>query len=64
MSENSFQARYDLTKKSKLKVFYDSNKILIFSSVISIIIIFITLSFYIENKKKQRIWLSANYIKA
>ena len=64
MSENSFQARYDLTKKSKLKVFYDSNKILIFSSVISIIIIFITLSFYIENKKKQRIWLSENYIKA
>jgi len=64
MSENSFQARYDLTKKSKLKAFYDSNKILIFSSVISIIIIFITLSFYVENKKKQRIWLSENYIQA
>jgi len=64
MSENSFQARYDLTKKSKLKTFYDSNKILIFSSIISVLIIFITLSFYVENKKKQRIFLSENYIQA
>ena len=64
MSENSFQARYDLTKKSKIKLFYDSYKILIFSTAISILIIFITFSFYFENKKKQRIWLSENYIQA
>jgi predicted negative regulator of RcsB-dependent stress response len=64
MSENSFQVRYDLTKKSKIKAFYESNKILIFSSVISILIILITFSFYVENKKKQRIWLSENYIQA
>jgi tetratricopeptide (TPR) repeat protein len=64
MSENSFQTRYDLTKKSKLKVFYDSNKILILSLIISLLVIFISVSFYLENKKKQRILLSENYIQA
>ena len=64
MSENSFQAQYDLTKKSKLKAFYDANKILIFSLIISILIIFVSLSFYVESKKKQSIKLSENYIQA
>ena len=64
MSENLFEAQYDLTKKSKLKKFYESNKIFIFSSVLILIILFGSLSFYLENQNKKKILLSENYIKA
>ena len=40
MAENLFEVQYDVTKKSKLKKFYESNKIFIFS------IIFILVMFY------------------
>ena len=32
MPENLFEAQYDISKKSKLKRFYDTNKVLIISS--------------------------------
>ena len=64
MTENLFEAQYDLTKKSKIKRFYESNKILIYSSVIIIIIIFASFTFYFDSKEKKRILLSENYIKA
>ena len=34
MPENLFEAQYDISKKSKLKRFYDTNKVLIISSVL------------------------------
>ena len=64
MTENSFNAQYDITKKSKLKKFYESNKILIFSSILILIIFFGSFSFYFESKKKKRIILSENYVQA
>ena len=64
MTENFFEARYDLTKKSKVKKFYESNKILIFSSIFILIILFGSLSFYLENKEGKKILLSENYIQA
>ena len=39
MAENLFEAQYDITKKSKLKKFYELNKILIFSSILILIIV-------------------------
>ena len=39
MPENLFETQYDLTKKTKLREFYESKKILIYSSVLSVIII-------------------------
>ena len=33
MSDNLFEARYDLTKKSRLRQFYESNKISIFAFI-------------------------------
>ena len=64
MSENFFEAQYDVTKKSKIKKFYESNKILIFSSIFILIILFGSLSFYLENKEGKKILLSENYIQA
>ena len=64
MSENLFEARYDLTKKSKLKKFYESNKTLIFSSILILIIIFGSLNFYLVKEEKKKILLSENYVQA
>ena len=64
MTDNLFETQYDVTKKSKLKKFYDSYKIIIFSLIIILIISFISFSFYVEKKEKKKILLSENYIQA
>jgi len=64
MAENLFEARYDVTKKSKLKKFYESNKIFIFSFIFILVILFGTFSFYLESKEKKKILLSENYLQA
>ena len=64
MTENLFGAQYDITKKSKLKKFYESNKILIFSSILILIIFFGSLSFYLESIEKKKLLLSENYVQA
>ena len=64
MTENLFEAQYDLTKKSKLKKFYDSYKIFIYSSIIFILIAFGSITYYLESKEKKRILLSENYLQA
>ena len=64
MTENLFEAKYDITKKSKLKRFYESNKVLIFSSIFILAILLGSFSFYLENKEKKRIMLSEHYVQA
>ena len=64
MPENLFEAQYDLTKKSRIKKFYESNKIFIFSLILILIILFGSLSFYLENQERKKILLSENYIQA
>ena len=64
MPENLFETQYDVTKKSRIKKFYESNKILIFSSILILIILFGSLSFYLENQERKKILLSENYIQA
>ena len=64
MAENLFEAQYDITKKPKLKKFYEPNKILIFSSILILIIFFGSLSFYLEIKEKKKLLLSENYVQA
>ena len=53
MTDNLFEAQYNVTKKTKIKKFYESNKILIFSSVFSLIILFAVYSFYLNSKEKN-----------
>ena len=64
MNENLFQAQYDLSKKSKLKNFYEKNKTLIFSAVLILIITIALITFYSESKDKKKLTLAENYIKA
>ena len=64
MTENSFEAQYNITKKSKLLKFYESNKIFIFSFIFILVILFGTFSFYLESKEKKKILLSENYLEA
>ena len=64
MNENLFETRYDVTKKSKLKKFYEVNKILIFSVILILIIAIASVSFYSETKEKKKILLSDNYLAA
>ena len=64
MTENLIEAQYYVTKKSKLKKFYEKNKIFIFSITF---IFFFTLGFfsiYLENQEKKKVLLSENYIQA
>jgi len=64
MNENLFEAQYDITKKSKLRRFYESNKILIFASIFILVILLGSFNFYLANKEKEKILLSENYIQA
>ena len=64
MTENLFEVQYDVTKKSRLKRFYKSNKIFIFSFIFILIIFFGSFSFYLENKEKKKVLLSENYLQA
>ena len=64
MNENLFETQYDVTKKSKLKKFYEVNKILIFSAILILIIAIASVIFYSETKEKKKILLSDNYLAA
>jgi len=64
MDQNFSEIQYDVTKKTKLRKFYDSNKKLIYL-LLTLIIIFIgSFSFYLDNNERKRILLSDNYIKS
>ena len=64
MNENLFEAKYDITKKSKLKRFYESNKILIISFIFILIIFLVSFNVYLANKEQKKILLSENYVLA
>ena len=64
MAENLIEAQYDVTKKSKLKKFYEKNKIFIYSFIFLFVFAFGSFSFYLENKEKKKILLSENYLQA
>jgi len=64
MTENLFEAQYDITKKSKPRRFYESYKVLIFSSIFILAILLGALGFYLENKEKKKLLLSENYVQA
>ena len=64
MSENLFETQYDLTKKTKIKEFYNSNKILIYLMVFFLIISIGSFSYYQMSKEKKKILLSEKYVQA
>ncbi len=64
MDEKLIEARYDVTKKTKIKKFYESNKILILCTISFFIILIAFIIFYSESKERKKISLSENYITA
>mgnify|MGYP001468368890 CR=1 FL=1 len=64
MSENFIEAQYDITKKSKLKRFYETNKILILSFILILFILLVSFGFYFRSLEKNRTLLSENYVQA
>ena len=64
MNENLLEAQYDITKKSKLKRFYEKNRISIFSIILIVTIIIVFFSFYSANKEKKKTFLAESYIEA
>ena len=64
MNENLFEAQYKISKKSKIKNFYETNKILIFSTILIVIISIASITFYLSAKEKKKTLLADNYIKA
>jgi hypothetical protein len=64
MNENIIQAQYDISKKSKIKKFYDKYKILVFLTVFVLVITSIASVFYFQSEEKKRILLSESYVEA
>tara|TARA_Y100000590_G_C15563224_1_gene955601 strand:- start:260 stop:904 length:645 start_codon:yes stop_codon:yes gene_type:complete len=64
MNENLYETQKNVTPKSKIKIFYEKNKISIFTSISVLFLFFISLNFYIEGKKNKAISLSENYVDA
>ena len=64
MNENLFEAQYNVTKRSKLKKFYETNKISIVSAILILIIVAVSVSFYSEAEKRKKILLSDKYLSA
>jgi len=64
MNDNLFQTQYDVTKRSKLKIFYDEKKFLIFTLLSLLLISIVVTSFYLDSKKKKKINLSEKYVMA
>ena len=64
MNENFLENQLDISKKSKIKIFYNSNKKIIIISFILIIILGFTASVFFDYKKKEKIKISENNINA
>jgi predicted negative regulator of RcsB-dependent stress response len=62
MNENLFETQYDVTKKSKIKKFYDNNRILIFSATILLTIIIAYGFYFFSQQERKKINLAENYI--
>ena len=64
MKNNLFETQYDLTKKSKLREFYETKKIWIYSIIFLIIFFVLSYSYYKNREESKKILLSENYIQA
>ena len=64
MSDNLYEAQYDVTKKSRIKKFYESNKNLIFSFILILIISLVSITYYYKSQEKKKTLLSEKFIRA
>ena len=64
MTQDTFEARYDVTNKSKIKIFFVKHKIVIYSLLILLVTSFFSLFIYLDYKKDKKMLLADNYVKA
>ena len=64
MNENLIEAQYDITKKTKIKKFYEKNKSLIYTFIFFTIFVLFGVIYYLENEENKRITLSDDYMRA
>ena len=64
MSDNLHEAQYDVTKKSRIKKFYESNKNLIFSFILILIISLVSITYYYKSQEKKKTLLSEKFVRA
>ena len=64
MNENLIEAQYDITKKTKIKKFYEKNKSLIYTFIFFTIFALFGVIYYLENEENKRITLSDDYMRA
>jgi len=62
MADDIINAQYDIEKKSKIKRFYEDNKILIFATSFILIIGLIISVIYIKKIEKNKVLISEKYI--
>ena len=64
MNEDFIEAQYDITKKTKIKKFYEKNKSLIYIFIFLTILTIFSSVYYLENKESKRVSLSDDYMQA
>tara|TARA_B100000579_G_C22698396_1_gene788565 strand:- start:394 stop:1041 length:648 start_codon:yes stop_codon:yes gene_type:complete len=64
MNEKIIETQYDVTKKSKLRIFYDSYKVLIYSIISALLILYASINFYLYKQEKKVILNSEKYVEA
>ena len=64
MNDNLYESQYDVTKKSRIKKFYESNKNLIFSFILILIISLVSITYYYKSQEKKKTLLSEKFVRA
>ena len=64
MNENIIEAKYNITKKSKINIFYNKYKISIYISLTIFFVAILSLLFYGNFKESKKIKLADDYLKA
>ena len=64
MNDNIIEAKYNITKKSRTKIFYDKYRTVIYISSSILVILVFSLLFYSNAKENKKIDLAESYLKA
>tara|TARA_B110000438_G_C15805756_1_gene647229 strand:- start:959 stop:1606 length:648 start_codon:yes stop_codon:yes gene_type:complete len=64
MKDNSIEAQYDISKKSRLQKFYENNKIFVYSILFILIFLLISTNFYLSRIENKRVLLADNFVQS
>jgi hypothetical protein len=64
MEDNVFEKQYDITKKSRILKFYETNKTYVFFTLTVLLILLGSITFFLSSAEKKKILISEKYISA